>query len=217
MLPESEFTAEACMRKGETKSGSDAPASQLVPEIIFNAVDRSEWVENYVADRLRKLERFAQGITRCHVALKQEQGSHRKGNVYSVTVEVRIPPQHDLAATKQMEIVDMTTQLPAVINAAFGAIERQVKKTAALRRNEQKVRVADGQAHGIVEKLFAEDGYGFLRTLDDNRQVYFHRNSVLNDDFERLVVGAEVRFSEVEGDEGPQASSLHVVSKAPTI
>ena len=205
------------MRKGETKSGSDAPASQLVPEIIFNAVDRSEWVENYVADRLRKLERFAQGITHCHVALKQEQGSHRKGNVYSVTVEVRIPPQHDLAATKQMEIVDMTTQLPAVINAAFGAIERQVKKTAALRRNEQKVRVADGQVHGIVEKLFAEDGYGFLRTLDDNRQVYFHRNSVLNDDFERLVVGAEVRFSEVEGDEGPQASSLHVVSKASAI
>jgi len=216
MLPESDFTAEARMRKGESKSGSDAPASQLVPEIIFNAVDRSEWVENYVADRLHKLERFAQGITRCHVALKQEQGSHRKGNVYSVTVEVRIPPQHDLAATKQMEIVDMTTQLPAVINAAFGAIERQVKKTAALRRNEQKVHVADGQVHGIVEKLFA-DGYEFLRTLDDNRQVYFLRNSVLNDDFERLVVGAEVRFSEVEGDEGPQASSLHVVSKASAI
>jgi cold shock CspA family protein len=205
------------MRRGETNSGFDAPASQLVPEIIFHAVDRSEWVEALIAERSRKLERFAQGITRCHVALKQEQGSHRKGNVYSVTVEVRLPPQHDLAATKQMEIVDMATQLPALINAAFGAIERQVKKTAALRRNEQKLRAADGQAHAIVDKLFAADGYGFLRTLDDNREIYFHRNSVLNDDFERLVVGAEVRFSEEEGDEGPQASSLHMVSKAPTV
>jgi cold shock CspA family protein len=217
MLPGGDFTAEAFMRRGEKNSGPNAPASQLVPEIIFHDVDRSDWVENYIADRLRKLERFAQGITRCHVALKQEQGSHRKGNVYSVTVEVRIPPQHDLAATKQKEIVDMTTQLPAVMNAAFAAIERQVKRTAALRRNEQKLHAADGQAHGIVEKLFTDDGYGFLRTVGDNRQVYFHRNSVLNDDFERLVVGVEVRFSEQEGEEGPQASSLHVVSKASAI
>jgi cold shock CspA family protein len=205
------------MRRGETSSSSNAPGSQLVPEIIFNAVDRSEWIENTIAERSGKLERFAQGITRCHVALKQEQGSHRKGNVYSVTVEVRIPPQHDLAATKQKEIVDMATQLPAVINAAFGAIERQLKRTAALRRNEQKLHAADGQAHGIVEKLFALDGYGFLRTVDDNRQIYFHRNSVRNDDFERIAVGTEVRFSEEEGDDGPQASSLHVVSKSAAI
>jgi cold shock CspA family protein len=205
------------MRQGEMSSGPRAPASRIVPEIIFHDVDRSDWVETYIADRLRKLERFAQGITRCHVALKQEQGSHRKGNVYSVTVEVRIPPQHDLAAAKQKEIVDMATQLPAVINAAFAAIERQVKRTAQLRRNGQKPQSADGQGHGIVEKLFAADGYGFLRRVDDDRQVYFHRNSVLNGEFERLTVGTEVRFSEEEGDEGQQASSLHVVAKAAAV
>lgn len=205
------------MAQTETTAGSRQPVSQLVPEIIFNGVDRSQWVEDYVAQRLWKLERFAQGITRCHVALKQEQGSHRKGNLYSVTVEVRIPPQHDLAATKQKEIVDMPEQLTALINATFGAIERQVKKTAALRRNEQKVHAADGQLHGIVDKLFADEGYGFLRTVDANREIYFHRNSVLNDDFDRLAVGTEVRFSEEEGEEGPQASSLHIVSKSPAI
>lgn len=192
-------------------------SSSLLPEIIFNGVDRSAWVEDYVADRLYKLERFAQGITRCHVTLTQEQGSHRKGNVYSVTVEVRIPPQHDLVATKQKEIVDMPTQLPAVINVAFGAIERQVKRTAALRRNEHKAPVHDGQMHGIVEKIFADEGYGFLRTLDDNREIYFHRNSVLHEGFDRLAVGTEVRFSPEEGEEGPQATSVHIVAKMPAI
>ena len=203
------------MPRSETVAA--ARASSLVPEIIFNAVDRSPWIEDYVADRLYKLERFAQGITRCHVTLRQEQGSHRKGNVYSVTVEVRIPPQHDLVATKQKEIVDMPTQLPAVINAAFGAIERQVKRTAALRRNEQKAPVHDGQMHAIVEKIFAGDGYGFLRTVDDNREIYFHRNAVLHDDFERLAVGTEVRFSAEEGDEGPQATTVQIVAKMPAI
>ena len=107
---------------------------QIAPQIIFHEVDRSEWVENYVSQRLQRLDKFAQGIARCHVTLTREQGSQQKGNRYSVMVEVRVPPQHDLAVKKQKEIQDMQTQLPAVINQAFGAIERQLKKTAALRR-----------------------------------------------------------------------------------
>jgi ribosomal subunit interface protein len=186
----------------------------IAPEIIFHDVDRSQWVETYIAERLEKLERFAQGITRCHVTLSQEQGKHKKGNRYSVMVEVRIPPQHDLAVKKQKEIRDMHTQLPALINLAFGAIERQLKKTAALRRGEEKTH--DGQPHGLVEKLF-DEGYGFIRAADDNRQVYFHRNSVLHGDFERLAVGTEVRFSPEEGENGPQASSVQLVGKSASI
>jgi ribosomal subunit interface protein len=108
----------------------------IPPEITFHEVDRSEWVENYIAERLQRLDKFAQGITRCHVTLTREQSSHHTGNCYSVMVEVRVPPQHDLAAKKQKEIKDPPTQLPAIINQAFGAIERQLKKTAALRRGE---------------------------------------------------------------------------------
>lgn len=186
----------------------------ITPEIIFHDVDRSAWVENYIVERLQKLERFAQGITRCHVTLSQEHGKHKKGNRYSVMVEVRIPPQHDLAIKKQKEIRDMPAQLPALINLAFGAIERQLKKTAALRRGEEKTH--DGQPYGLVEKLF-EEGYGFIRAADDNRQVYFHRNSVLHGDFERLTVGTEVRFSPEDGDNGPQASSVQMVGKSASI
>ena len=184
---------------------------QISPQIIFHDVDRSKWVERYIAERLQRLERFAQGITRCHVTLAKEHGSHNKGNRYSVMVEVRIPPQHDLAVKKQKEVRDMSTQLPAVINLAFGAIERQLKKTAALRRYDEKNH-RDGHAHGMVEKLFP-DGYGFIRAVDDNRELYFHRNSVLHDDFARLTVGTEVRFTAEDGDQGPQASSVQVVSK----
>ena len=186
----------------------------IAPQIIFHDVERSAWVEDYIVERMQKLDRFADGITRCHVTLTREQGSHKKGNRYSVMVEVRVPPQHDLAVKKQKEIHDMPTQLPAVINLAFGAIERQLKKTAALRRNEDKLH--DGQPHGMVAKLF-EEGYGFIRTVDDDREFYFHRNSVLHGDFERLSVGTEVRFSAEEGEQGPQASSVQVVGKAPSI
>jgi cold shock CspA family protein len=105
----------------------------------------------------------------------------------------------------------MQTQLPALINLAFGAIERQLKKTAELRRGDVK-NAENGQPHGIVEKLF-DEGYGFLRAVGDDRQVYFHRNSVLHGDFDRLSVGTEVRFTPQEGQEGPQASSVQIVAK----
>ena len=185
---------------------------QVLPEIKFHDVNRSPWIESYIGERVQRLERFADGITSCHVTLTREQASHAKGNKYSVMVEVRLPPNHDLAVRKMKDIRDMPTQLPALINLAFGAIERQLKKTAALRRYEDK-RHDGEQPHGMVEKLFAE-GYGFIRTVDDDRQYYFHRNSVLHDDFERLTVGTEVRFAAEQGDEGPQASSVQVIAKA---
>ena len=122
---------------------------QIAPEIIFHDVDRSEWVETYIGERLLRLERFAEGITRCHVTLTQEVASHAKGNRYSVMVEVRMPPNHDLAAKKERVVKDMHTQLPALINQAFGAIETQVKKAAQLRRAEVKIADAetpDGEA-----------------------------------------------------------------------
>lgn len=187
---------------------------QVAPEVIFKGVERSAWVENYVAERLEHLEKFSDEITRCHVTLSREQSSHRKGNRYSVMVEVRMPKHHDLAVKKQKQIRDMNTQLPAVINEAFGAIETQLKRTVARRRHDEKTH--DGQPHGLVEKIFAGEGYGFIRALEDDRQFYFHANSVLHDDFGRLTVGAEVRFAAEQGENGPQATSVQVVAKPPS-
>jgi len=92
----------------------------VAPQIIFHDVDRSPWVEEYIAERMAHLERFAQDIIRCHVTLTQEQGSQRKGNR------------------------DMQTELPAIINEAFGAIETQLKRTVARRRGDAKQHMTVG-------------------------------------------------------------------------
>jgi cold shock CspA family protein len=54
--------------------------------------------------------------------------------------------------------------------------------------------------------------YGQLIT-PDQRLIYFHRNSVVNGDFDKLEIGAEVRFVEETGEEGPQASTVMIVGK----
>lgn len=115
---------------------------QATPQVIFHDVPHTPWVEEYVAERLVKLDRYAKGITSCHVTLSREQASHNKGNRYSVMVEVRVPPQHDLAAKKQLDIKNMNVQLPALIRQAFSALESQLKKTASKRRGEEKTHAA---------------------------------------------------------------------------
>ena len=113
---------------------------QVATQLIFHDVARSEWIEAYVTDRLDKLDRLAGGITSCRLTLTREQSSRHQGNLYSVLVEVRLPPHHDLAARKQLNVKDMGTQLPALITQGFAAIEHQLKKTAELRRESERVR-----------------------------------------------------------------------------
>ena len=119
---------------------------KTAPEVIFKNLRRTAWVGDYVAERLERLEKFSSDITSCHVTLSREQSSHRKGNRYSVMVEVRLPRHHDLAVHKQKQIREMTTQLPAVINEAFGAIETQLKRTMARRRHDEKAHTVDVDA-----------------------------------------------------------------------
>ena len=47
----------------------------------------------------------------------------------------------------------------------------------------------------------------------DGREIYFHRNSVLDGAFERLKPGSEVRLSIEQGDQGPQASTVRAIGK----
>jgi cold shock CspA family protein len=66
--------------------------------------------------------------------------------------------------------------------------------------------------HGRVKAIFRDDGYGFLES-QDGRDIYFHENSVLNGDFDKLDTGSEVTYAEEMGAKGPQASSLRLVGR----
>jgi cold shock CspA family protein len=107
----------------------------------------------------------------------------------------------------------MHRELRTIVRDAFRAARRQLQAARERVRGDER---APAEPRGLVERLVpAEDpdaAYGFLRALD-GRTIYFHRHSVLNDAFERLAIGTEVRFEEEEGDEGPQASTVAIVSK----
>jgi cold shock CspA family protein len=87
-------------------------------------------------------------------------------------------------------------------------VRRQLQDHVRTRRG--KVKTHEGPPHGTITALHPDQDYGLI-TTPEGREIYFHRNSVLNADFNSLTPGIEVRFSEEAGDEGPQASSVHVL------
>jgi cold shock CspA family protein len=67
---------------------------------------------------------------------------------------------------------------------------------------------------GLVARIDPSGDFGFIAT-SDGREIYFHRNSVLNGAFERLKPGSSVAFAEEDGEKGPQASTVRPTSKRP--
>ena len=101
--------------------------------------------------------------------------------------------------------------LTALIRRTFDSARRELEKVVDRQRGEVKT-PAHQQMQAVVEQIFPEQDYGFLRTLD-GQQVYFHRNSVLHKHWERLRAGVIVRYAPEMGEKGLQASTVEPVDK----
>ena len=48
-------------------------------------------------------------------------------------------------------------------------------------------------------------GYGFIKTEDSEKDLFFHAGELQNADFNSLKEGDKVEFEVTEGEKGPQA------------
>ncbi|UCE90564.1 MAG: cold shock domain-containing protein [Pseudomonadota bacterium] len=96
------------------------------------------------------------------------------------------------------------------VRDAFDAAQRKLEAYVEQRRGQTKAH--ETPPHGRISELVPAQDYGRIRTSDE-RDIYFHRNSLVDADLDDLEIGAEVRFVEEQGDEGPQASTVHLVGK----
>jgi cold shock CspA family protein len=81
-----------------------------------------------------------------------------------------------------------------------------------VRRLQGHTKQHDGQPIGTVTRLDPSGEFGFLEAADGH-ELYFHRNSVLDDGFRKLAAGTRVTFAEEAGEKGPQASTVKLLGK----
>jgi cold shock CspA family protein len=154
------------------------------------------------------LEQFCDTIISGRIVFEAPHKHHRHGNVYHMRIDLRVPGE-ELVISRDPGLHSAHTDPYVTLHDAFDEAKRQLQDY--VRRRRYDVKTLELPLHGYVARLVRDDGgYGFIRTLE-GREIYFHSRSVLNNHYDLLKTGAEVRFSEEFGDEGPQASSVEVV------
>ena len=66
-------------------------------------------------------------------------------------------------------------------------------------------------AQGQIKKLVSDRGFGFISS-PENKDIFFHFTVLKERLFEELQEGQQVEFEFEEGDKGPKATSVKVIS-----
>jgi cold shock CspA family protein len=184
-------------------------------EIAFQHCKPSEEIRAEVAKQAKRLEKFSDRITSCHVAIAGPQTRHRQGDLFKIDVRIAMPEHRDVIVTRTHGDAPEREHPLVAVREAFDAAVRQIEDLARETRDQVKDRqVKDHQteSHGRVTKFLAGEDCGFIET-EEGREIYFHRNAVLGGAFDRLTVGSEVLFVEEQGVKGAQSSAVRLVSK----
>ena len=199
---------------------------KLPLQITFRNVPASAATEKWIQDQANKLENLYGRVMACRVMIETPHAHHRKGTPYHVRIDLTVPGgelvvKHEPTISKRLnqsgetqlrkglEISTPHKDLRLAIHNAFQKAGRRLADYA--RKQSGRIKAHEPPLEARVSRLEPEKGYGFLLT-SDGREVYFHKNSVLNRRFGKLSVGTRVVFSEELGDKGPQATSVRITS-----
>ena len=65
---------------------------------------------------------------------------------------------------------------------------------------------------GTIKRVIRDRGFGFIRSTD-GQEVFFHRSTLQQLDFDGLKEGEVVEFEMERGEKGPRATSVRSGAK----
>lgn len=181
-------------------------------EIAFHNIDKSEWAENAIRDHVARLEAIYGRLTTCRVRVDQRADNANHTIPPVVRIEMSIPGTKDLVVAHEPDHLQRQFQAPDLTNAineAFRIAEVRLGKLKD-RRSDHTGAAEHEAAHqyaGQIAELNPERDFGFLMTKEGGL-LYFHRNSLLSGDFDKLKRGQDVSYVEDVGDTGPIATKV---------
>lgn len=184
---------------------------QVPIELSFRGVDHDEVLEQMIYAHAESLDRIHPKITSCRITVEKPQEHMKSGRPWRVRLDITVPHGNEIVIRKEPGKGNLHEPLSAVISSAFDAAERSLLELKEKQRRDVKVNAMDGPV-GIVTSIDHEEGYGFI--MDESEQdIYFHRNAVLEDDFDRVQPGTAVWYTTELGDDGLQATSVRIHDK----
>ncbi|MEX1034144.1 MAG: HPF/RaiA family ribosome-associated protein [Cellvibrionaceae bacterium] len=173
-------------------------------QITWYDIPQSDALEADIRAKAEKLGQYSDNILSCHVVVGAPHRQHRQGNLYRLRIGVSVPGK-EIVVTRDPGDKNAHRDMYVTIRDAFSAARRQLQDY--VRVQQGMVKQHDESLPAVVAKTFPEADYGFLISPEGD-EIYFHRNSLLNGDFDSLSHGMEVRYVEEMGYQGPQAKQV---------
>ena len=178
-------------------------------EITFRDIPRSEALEANIREKADKLDQFYEKIMACHVIVERPHGHHHQGQLYHVRIDLTVPGG-ELVIKRDPKEHHAHEDPYVAVRDAFKAARRKLQDFARKQRGD--IKSHEMPPHGIVSEIVPMMDCGRILS-SDGREIYFHRNSVVDGYFDLLEEGDRVWYTEEAGEEGPQASTVHIVGK----
>jgi len=178
-------------------------------EVTFRNTSGSQALEANVREHAARLDRYFDQIMRCRVMVEAGHHHHHKGNLYHVRIDITVPG-NEIVVSREPAGHHAHEDVYVAIRDAFDAARRRLEDHA--RRIRHDVKYHEPPQHGRIREIVPAADYGVIET-PEGRELTFWRTSVVQGAFDKLEVGDEVTFSEAQGEQGPVASTVHVVGE----
>lgn len=176
-------------------------------QITFRNFSPGGSPERQIRRRVAELARYYPRITACQVVLEAQSRRRRRGDLFNVRVALAVPGRV-ITITRTPSGRQIRADPRVAIRGAFDAARRALSNYAWQVRGDVKAREAPST--GRISWLATDRGFGFFTKDTTGEEVYFHRNSVPGNGFEKLRSGRRVRYvlSPDPGEKGAQASTV---------
>lgn len=180
-------------------------------QISFPNVDKPAGADELIRQQVERLEEVCDHITSCRVTVERPHKHKDSGHPFRIRLDIHVPPQHEIVATNHPNVEKMHDPFDVALRKAFDKARRQLKDLVEKQRREVK-KHPEQQRQGIVSRMLREESHGFIREADTNRELYFHKNSVLHHHWDELREGSIVRYVPTSDPAGTRASTVELVS-----
>ncbi len=176
---------------------------QIPLQITIQDLPHSESMEMDIRKKVEKLQLYNDHIMSCRIVINLVQKHKHQGKEYLAKIDLKVPGAELVANKHRRE------NAYVAIRDAFNALQRQLKSRSRKQRGE--VKTHEAILSGKVVRLFED--YGFIESTD-GKEYYFHRDNVINNNFENMTAETEVFFLEA-AIAGDSLQANHIIVRHP--
>lgn len=106
-------------------------------KIVFRNTERSEWLEQIIKEKAKKLNRLCKQIVGCNIIVDIPHKHHHQGNLYSIRINIVVPGK-EIAINKESYLHTEAQDISTAVQDAFLAARRQLEDYIRCRRHQVK-------------------------------------------------------------------------------